>query len=79
VYCSGANTTGQLGNATTTSSTTFVQVPGLTGVVQVVAGQDHTCARRGDGSVVCWGDNDFAQLGDGTLITRVTPVAVTPW
>lgn len=37
----------------------------LPGVRQVVKGRDHACARRADGHVVCWGDNQFGQLGIG--------------
>jgi alpha-tubulin suppressor-like RCC1 family protein len=34
-------------------------------VAFVVAGDTHTCARLADGSVTCWGDNRFGQLGTG--------------
>lgn len=34
--------------------------------VEVAAGRRHSCALRADGTVVCWGKNQLAQLGDGT-------------
>ncbi len=49
------------------------------GVVDIGLGHGFGCARRGTvdepGPVVCWGRNDFGQLGDGTTIDRRTPVA----
>jgi hypothetical protein len=41
-------------------------IGGLTEVVQLVAGTNHFCARRVDGTVWCWGHNEYGQLGDGT-------------
>jgi alpha-tubulin suppressor-like RCC1 family protein len=38
--------------------------PGIT-ARQLAAGSDHTCALLSDGSVTCWGNNDFGQLGYG--------------
>jgi alpha-tubulin suppressor-like RCC1 family protein len=45
-------------------------------VVQVAAGDEHTCALLGGGRVQCWGDNTYGQLGDGTKINRGKPVDV---
>lgn len=39
------------------------QVAGLDAVEQLAAGANHTCARRKSGAVLCWGDNQSAQLG----------------
>ncbi len=35
------------------------------GVIDLVAGDNHSCALLGSGSVKCWGNNDNGQLGDG--------------
>jgi len=40
-------------------------------------GQQHTCAILDDGTVSCWGHNNFGQLGFGTTTTRLTPVPVS--
>jgi alpha-tubulin suppressor-like RCC1 family protein len=42
-------------------------VPGLAGVVEVRTGGAHGCGRLGDGTLVCWGENDRGQLGNGTM------------
>jgi alpha-tubulin suppressor-like RCC1 family protein len=75
VQCWGANDKGQLGVPTPSQCTidghvgacslSPVAVSGLTGVVEIVAGAAHTCARTSDGHVQCWGDNSDAQLGIG--------------
>jgi alpha-tubulin suppressor-like RCC1 family protein len=44
--------------------------------IHIAAGDFHTCALRGDGTVRCWGRNTEGQLGDGTSELRTTPVAV---
>jgi alpha-tubulin suppressor-like RCC1 family protein len=73
----GDNQFGQLGIGTTSGNVgTPMPVKGLTGVVDVVASYDTTCALRGDGSVWCWGDNAYGQCGDGTTARRTTPVLV---
>ena len=39
-------------------------------VLEVAAGFYHTCARRNDGSVKCWGENFVGQLGLGDTAPR---------
>ncbi|MBL8685273.1 MAG: hypothetical protein JNK05_39205 [Myxococcales bacterium] len=65
VVCWGANPVGQLGNGTTTGSTTPVQVTGISDAVEVSTGAQHSCARRRSGAVVCWGGGEQGVLGDG--------------
>jgi alpha-tubulin suppressor-like RCC1 family protein len=43
---------------------------------RLAAGEYYTCAILDDGSVDCWGSNNFGQLGDGTKTSRVSPVPV---
>ncbi len=38
---------------------------------------NHACALQPGGTVRCWGDNPFGQLGDGTVNVATTSVAVT--
>jgi alpha-tubulin suppressor-like RCC1 family protein len=77
VWCWGRNSSGQLGNGTTTDSAVPVMVSGLTDARQVSAGGDHSCAIRATGRVVCWGRNDRGQLGNGTMTQSPVPVVVS--
>src|SRR4051794_17083312 len=42
------------GEANIDHATNFYDVPGVTDAVQVAAGAENDCARRRDGSIVCW-------------------------
>jgi alpha-tubulin suppressor-like RCC1 family protein len=75
VWTWGSNDFGQLGYPTPGSDSSPMphQVPGLSGVTQVAAGEDFTVALRSGGYVSTWGRNDLGQLGDGTRTNRATP------
>jgi len=79
VKCWGGNFAGQLGRQDHTNGDSLgpVDVVGLaSGVRAVVAGTLHTCALRGDGAVMCWGDGSDGQLGSGTTDPSSVPVTV---
>jgi alpha-tubulin suppressor-like RCC1 family protein len=51
----------------------------LTGATSLGLGDDHACAVTAAAGVVCWGDNGFGSIGDGTSGSgnhRATPTAV---
>ncbi len=85
VRCWGSNDSGQLGFGAVggvRATAVLVRDAGgpLRDAVQVAVGEDslqgHSCARRRDGTVVCWGANDKGQIGDGTLVQRPRPTVV---
>lgn len=77
VKCWGNNFWGQLGDGTKTVRPVPVQVIGLPGgVTAIEAGASHTCAITGTGTAVCWGNNDWGQLGDGTKVSKLAPTSV---
>jgi alpha-tubulin suppressor-like RCC1 family protein len=67
------NQDGQLGDGTTTDSSTPVQVKDpndpsgyRTSVSVIAAGSSHSLALKSDGTVWAWGSNERGQLGNGT-------------
>ena len=48
----------------------------VSNILSLDAGYQHTCAVRSSAVVVCWGDNQYGQLGDGTGVSSLTPVTV---
>jgi len=71
----GYNSSGQLGDNTTTDrSTPVTTFAGGTNWKQVAGGGFHTAAIKTDGTLWTWGRNNFGSLGDNTAPNRSTPV-----
>jgi alpha-tubulin suppressor-like RCC1 family protein len=70
VACWGLNDSGSLGVSTSTSSSsTPVAVPWLSGAVDLSGSSRHHCARLEDGSLRCWGSNARGELGGQAALT----------
>lgn len=92
VYCWGDNSFGQLGRSvfggSLAASGTPAQVTGLGGgsgtnaIAGLAVGNGHACAiktaasQAGGAAIVCWGQNDKGQLGDGSTTNAAAPVSV---
>lgn len=88
VKCWGINSSGQLGLNDSAdrgneagqmgADLPFVKLPldalDQRNVVQVAVGDGHSCALLEDGQLMCWGDNQYGQLGRGD---GETPIGVS--
>lgn len=82
VFTWGFNSAGQLGQGTIGSNTpcgcnpTPTAVPGLSGVVAIGAGHEHSLAVLADGTVRAWGQNNTFQIGVTAPANVSSPVQV---
>jgi alpha-tubulin suppressor-like RCC1 family protein len=53
-----------------------IQIEGLADVEQIRGAETHTCARKQDKTLWCWGHNESGQLGNGTFTHSVRAVQV---
>jgi RHS repeat-associated protein len=78
----GTNAGGELltlatvGLSTAAGVYTPTQLPGLANVQRLAGGYGFAVALRSDGSVVTFGQNGSGQLGNGTVLSSTSPVAV---
>jgi Regulator of chromosome condensation (RCC1) repeat len=77
LLCWGSNNQGQL--AQDPALVPVVETPtaiAITDPIDVALGRTHSCALSMGGAISCWGRNDLGQLGDGTGVQQLAPVAV---
>lgn len=83
IWAWGLNSTGQLGDNTTTNRSTPVQTADLgSNWRSVSAGDSHVLAVRANGTLWAWGTNTQGELGDNSTVNRSSPVQVgsaTKW
>jgi alpha-tubulin suppressor-like RCC1 family protein len=72
----GYNNKGQLGNNTTTSSSTPVNVSNITTAIAIAVGSEHSLALLADGTIKSWGSNTGGQLGNGNFLDNLVPTTV---
>ncbi len=78
VQCWGGGSSGQLGNGATDDHSTPDTVIDLDGDVAAFAtGGSHNCAILSDGTVKCWGNGVWGQLGNGVAEDQPLPVSVS--
>ena len=74
----GSNSSGQLGDPSAGSvRATPGPVPGLSDVVAISGGGQHSLALKRNGTVWSFGQNTYGALGDGTSTDRNAPVQVS--
>lgn len=83
VWCSGANTMGQLGfGLAGLPSATAMQVRVTGGsplnAASLAIGRDHACAVTTTGTVMCWGANSLGQIGNGVAIPTMGSLPPQP-
>jgi alpha-tubulin suppressor-like RCC1 family protein/uncharacterized protein YjdB len=83
-FCWGDNTSGQLGNGTTTLTDVPIVVNGSTWFTSIAVGSSHSCALALGGKALCWGSNSAGQTGAPTRTTcpdgagRIVGCSTTP-
>ncbi|MCB9596968.1 MAG: hypothetical protein H6719_29870 [Sandaracinaceae bacterium] len=67
VWCFGTNDDAECAMVASPEVSVPTAIPGLSRIVQVVAGSDFACALDDAGAVFCWGSNSDGHTGNGTI------------
>ena len=80
ISCWGDNNSGQLGNGTDAEFAEFlipeefmaipVEVTGIADATAITAGRERSCVLRQTGTISCWGNNIWGQLGNGAWLPQ---------
>jgi alpha-tubulin suppressor-like RCC1 family protein len=80
VHCWGGGASGQMGNGSY-SSVNDGPVPSVVDGIapgylasKVSVGTQHVCAMASGNVMICWGEGNFGQLGNGTVVMQAIPV-----
>lgn len=85
IFSWGNNYFGQLGDGTTRNRSTPGDITYTFNLgesetlVAIAEGHFHSLALSSSGRLYAWGNNDYGQLGDGTLISESLPDDLTVW
>src|SRR5262249_14314493 len=78
----GSNSLGQLGNGSTVSQSSPIQIGASTSWTSIQAGglssssSNFALATQSNGSLWAWGDNSNGGLGNGTTVNSSSPVQI---
>lgn len=72
----GGNSFGQLGDGTTTNSSSPIQIGTAMDWASVSSADAHTLALKTTGTLWAWGNNQYGELGNGSTINSTVPVQV---
>ncbi len=78
IACWGRGDLGQTGDGFEESKDRIfaTRIPTISSAIGISAGQSHACALVKDKSVLCWGSNDFWQLGNNVSNIEKLPIKV---
>ena len=78
VLCWGRGSSGQLGDGGTGYNSVPTLTTDLSVYVSVSSGNLHTCGiRKNDSRVLCWGEGNLGQLGDGSTGDNLIPTLIS--